>query len=495
MEKYVLALDQGTTSSRAIVFDISGNIKSVAQQEFRQIFPRPGWVEHDPLDIWESQYESAVKSLEQAKIHPSQIAAIGITNQRETTLLWDRKTGKPIHNAIVWQCRRTAPICEELVNSGKAEIIQQKTGLVPDAYFSGTKIKWLLDNVKGLRERAEQGKICFGTVDSWLLFKLTGEHATEPSNASRTMLFNIHEGKWDSELLDMLDIPDAILPEVKPSNALFGHTKTKLFDASIPVCGILGDQQAALFGQGCFAPGSMKITYGTGCFALLNTGKTPVDSSNKLLTTIAWDLGDGPVYALEGSVFIGGAVVQWLRDELKIVKTAHEADELAEMVPGSDGVVFVPAFVGLGAPYWDSEVRGTIFGITRGAGKAHIARAALESIAYQCNDLVTGLRNDTGKKIKSLKVDGGASKSEFLMQFQSDILNIPLERPTVGETTALGAAYCAGLSAGFWKSLDELKSHLSISRTFTPAISASKRREQLNLWQKAVSAARNFQPN
>ncbi|MFA7232163.1 MAG: glycerol kinase GlpK, partial [Victivallaceae bacterium] len=427
MGKYILALDQGTTSSRSIIFDRDAQVVALAQKEFPQIYPLPGWVEHNPLDIWESQYESAIAALKNSRIHPREISAIGITNQRETTLLWNRKTGIPVHNAIVWQCRRTAAMCDKLKQDGLSEFIRMKTGLIPDAYFSATKLKWLFDSNPDIRKAAVNGELCFGTVDSWLLYNLTGEHATDPSNASRTMLFNIHSCNWDRELLELFDIPEAVLPEVKISCGLFGTTKKQLFGTEIPVCSMLGDQQAALFGQGCFLPGTVKTTYGTGCFTLLNTGSEAVTSTNKLLTTIAWNIGDGPVYALEGSVFIGGAVVQWLRDELKFIVSSEESEELAATVPGSDGVIFVPAFVGLGAPYWDQETRGTIFGLTRGSNRAHLARAALESIAFQCCDLIAALEQDVNRKLEFMRVDGGASANKLLMQFQSDLLGIPLE--------------------------------------------------------------------
>ena len=492
MKMYVMALDQGTTSSRAIIFDKTGKPLSSAHKEFRQIFPKPGWVEHDPLEIWESQKSVACRAILKSGIKPEQIASIGITNQRETTILWDRKTGRPVYNAIVWQCRRTSDICKSIEADGKGEIIRRKTGLLLDAYFSATKIKWILDKVPGLRKRAENGEICFGTVDSWILFKLTGEHLTDVSNASRTMLLNIKTGKWDRELLEIFRVPEKILPGIKPSSGFFGKTKKEIFGKEIHVGGIAGDQQAALFGQACFEIGSAKNTYGTGCFMLVNTGKKPVFSENHLLTTIAWDIGDGLEYALEGSVFTGGEVIKWLRDSLKIMRTSAESEDMAKRVSDNGGVYFVPAFVGLGAPYWDPDVRGTVFGITSGTSPANIARAALESIAFQSRDLVECLQEDMGTKIKSLKVDGGACVNNFLMQFQSDILGIPLVRTAVPETTALGAAYLAGLSCGYWKSRNDIRNNWRADKTFKPKISHYERELRISKWKKAVETAREF---
>ncbi|OGV56607.1 MAG: glycerol kinase [Lentisphaerae bacterium GWF2_44_16] len=494
METYILALDQGTTSSRAVVFDRSGNIISIAQKEFPQIFPKPGWVEHNPMDILETQLHSAKHVLEKASIKPEQIASIGITNQRETITLWDRNTGKPVYNSIVWQCRRTSEICESLEKKGYGKIVREKTGLLLDPYFSGTKIKWLFDNVPGLYERAEKGEICAGTIDTWLLFNLTGKHFTDPSNASRTLLFDISTGKWDKELLDMLGIPARILPEIKPSCGFFASTKKEIFGREIPVGGIAGDQQASLFGQACFDFGSAKNTYGTGCFMLVNTGKKPVFSSNRLLSTVAWDIGDGMEYALEGSVFIGGAVIQWLRDQMKLVKTAADSEREALSVKDNGGVYFIPAFVGLGAPYWDPEAKGTIMGLTRGSGSAHIIRAALESIAFQSLDLIDAIKDDIGGKITSLKVDGGASVNSFLMQFQSDILGIPVIQSSIAETTALGAAYLAGLHCGYWNDKDDIRKNWKARKTFTPALDPYEREAMTANWHQAVRAALQFKP-
>jgi glycerol kinase len=492
MKTYIMALDQGTTSSRAIIFDRTGKPLSSAHKEFKQIFPKPGWVEHDPMEIWESQKSVACSVLRKAGIKPEQIASIGITNQRETTIIWDRKTGRPVYNAIVWQCRRTADICKSIEADGKGEIIRRKTGLLLDAYFSATKIKWILDKVPGLRKRAENGEICFGTVDSWLLFKLTGAHLTDVSNASRTMLLNIKTGKWDSELLEIFGIPEKILPGIKPSSGFFGKTKKEIFGREIHIGGIAGDQQAALFGQACFEIGSAKNTYGTGCFMLVNTGRKPVFSENHLITTIAWDTGDGLEYALEGSVFTGGEVIKWLRDSLKIMKTAAESGDMAKRVSDNGGVYFVPAFAGLGAPYWDPDVRGTLFGITSGTSPNTIARAALESIAFQSRDLIECLQEDLGSKIKSLKVDGGACVNNFLMQFQADILGIPVLRSAVPETTALGAAYLAGLSCGYWKSRDDIRENWCADKTFKPETTTYQRELRISKWKKAVETAREF---
>ncbi|MFA6294167.1 MAG: glycerol kinase GlpK [Victivallales bacterium] len=492
MESFIMALDQGTTSSRAIIFDRSGKTVASGHKEFRQIFPKPGWVEHDPAEIWESQKSVARIAIRKAGIKAEQIASIGIANQRETTILWDRKSGKPVYNAIVWQCRRTSDICKSIEADGKGEIIRRKTGLLLDAYFSATKIKWILDKVPGLRKRAEAGEICFGTVDSWLLFKLTGEHMTDVSNASRTMLLNIRTGKWDSELLGIFGIPEKLLPAIRPSSGYFGKTKKGIFGREIPIGGVAGDQQSALFGQACLESGSAKNTYGTGCFMLVNTGKKPVFSENRLLTTIAWDIGNGIEYALEGSVFTGGEVIKWLRDSLKLMKKSSESEDMAKRVSDNGGVYFVPAFAGLGAPYWDPDVRGTIYGITSGTSPGNIARAALESIAFQSRDLIECLQEDLGTKIKSLKVDGGACVNNFLMQFQSDILGIPLVRTAVPETTALGAAYLAGLSCGYWKSKNDVRRNWRADRTFKPKIASYEREQRISKWKKAVEAAREF---
>ncbi len=492
MEKYILALDQGTTSSRAILFNHAGEIASCSQKEFNQIFPKPGWVEHDAFEIWQSQLSVAREAIKKISIDAEQIEAIGITNQRETVVLWDRNTGKPASNAIVWQCRRTTDICEELKTKGVETTIREKTGLLLDPYFSGTKIKWLLDNVAGLRTRAEKGEICFGTVDSWLIFNLTGEHVTDPTNASRTLLFNIIKGEWDRELLEIMDVPECVLPEVKKSSGLFGITKKEIFGKEIPVAGVAGDQQAALFGQACFTEGDIKNTYGTGCFMLVNTGKKPVFSKHKLLTTVAWDIGDGMEYALEGSIFVGGAVIKWLRDQLKLIETAAHSEEMALSEPDSGGVSFVPAFVGLGAPYWDPNARGAIFGLTRGTTPAHIIRASLNSIALQSRDLFVALEEDMGKKIELLKVDGGASVNSFLMQTQADILNIPVVSSAIAETTALGAAYLAGLHTGYWKNKKEITKNWIEGKRYKPKFNAAKHEKIITTWKRAVEATRMF---
>jgi glycerol kinase len=488
MNQYILSFDQGTTSSRAIIFDKKGAIVSVAQKEFTQIFPKPGWVEHDANEIWSTQLGVAAEAITKAGLTVQQIAGIGITNQRETTVVWDKRTGQPIHHAIVWQDRRTASTCDELKASGKDRLIQQKTGLVVDAYFSGTKIKWILDHVSGARARAEKGELCFGTIDSWLLWKLTNGqvHATDVSNASRTMLFNIHSMEWDKELLEILDIPAAILPEVKSSSEVYGHTQHILTSHPIPIAGIAGDQQAALFGQMCTQPGMVKNTYGTGCFMLMNTGEKAVPSTNNLLTTVAWKVNGVTHYALEGSVFIAGAVVQWLRDGLKIIRNSAEVETLAKEVEDCDGVYVVPAFAGLGAPYWNQHARGTIVGITRGTTSAHIARAAIDSIAYQTMDVLKAMEADAGIAIKELRVDGGATANNLLMQFQSDLLNTQVIRPTVVETTALGAAYLAGLAVGYWSSTEEIQQQWQIETTFSPAMSETKRTELANGWKRAI---------
>ena len=469
-KKFILALDQGTTSSRAIVFDHNGQIKSVAQKEFTQYFPQPGWVEHNPNEIWSSQASVIAEAISAIDINGLDIAGIGITNQRETTIVWDVDTEEPIYNAIVWQDRRTSEFCDELKAQGLTDKIHEKTGLIIDAYFSGTKIKWILDNVPGARKRAELGKLRFGNVDSWLVWRLTrGEvHVTDVTNASRTMLFNIHDLKWDEELMELLDIPMSMMPEVKSSSEVYGHTKTTIFAHEVPISGIAGDQQAALFGQMCIEPGSIKNTYGTGCFVMLNTGNNPVMSKNNLLTTIAWKIGDQVVYALEGSIYVGGSVVQWLRDGLGFITSSSEIEDLASTVPDSGGVYFVPALTGLAAPYWDQYARGTIIGITRGTTRAHIARAALDGIAFQTYDIAQAMAKDMNASLTELKVDGGASRNNLLMQSQADILGIKVVRPRITETTALGAAYLAGLAVDFWKNTDEIKNQWQIERCFEP---------------------------
>jgi len=493
--KYIMALDQGTTSSRAIIFDENGTIKGVTNREFTQIYPKPGWVEHDPMEIWGSQNGVAREVLSKSGLTPSDIAAIGITNQRETTIVWDKNTGKPVYNAIVWQCRRTAPICDELKAKGLTETIREKTGLVIDAYFSGTKIKWILDNVEGAREKAEKGELLFGNVDTWLIWNLTGGkvHVTDYSNASRTMLFNIHTLDWDDDILAELNIPRAMLPKVMPSSHVYGYTTSEVFGGEVPIAGDAGDQQAALFGQACYSPGMAKNTYGTGCFMLMNTGEKAVKSESGLLTTIAWGVNGKVEYALEGSIFIAGAVVQWLRDELRILDNAAQSEELATKVQDNNGVYLVPAFVGLGAPYWDMYARGTIVGLTRGAKREHIVRAALESICYQTRDVLEAMQKDSGITLKNLKVDGGAVANNFLMQFQSDILGVPVDRPKVIETTALGAAYLAGLAVGYWKDKDDIASKWQIDRTFQPEMDSENREKLYKGWKKAVERALNWE--
>ncbi len=491
--KYVLALDQGTTSSRALLFDHEGNVRSVAQREFEQIFPRPGWVEHDPEQIASSQIAVALEALAKAGARSSDVAAIGIANQRETTIVWNRDTGDPVCNAIVWQDRRTADFCESLRSEGHSPLIQQRTGLLIDSYFSATKISWILQNVSGARAHADAGKLAFGTVDSWLLWKLTGGrvHASDPSNASRTMLFNIHTGAWDRELLDLFQIPISMMPTVRSSSEVFGAVTAAKELEGIPVAGIAGDQQAALFGQRCTQPGLTKNTYGTGCFMLQNAGRVAVPSSNRLVTTVAWKIKDVTEYALEGSVFVGGAVVQWLRDGLGLIRTSQEVEALANSVRDNGGVFFVPAFVGLGAPHWDSYARGSVFGLTRGATAGHLARAALESIAYQVADLLDAMRRDSGASVPELRVDGGAAANDSLMQFQSDILATPVVRPAVTETTALGAAYLAGLAVGSWKG--NLAASPSGDRRFEPQMPASQARQLRNRWNEAVSRSKNWE--
>lgn len=491
-DSYILALDQGTTSSRAIVFNRAGNVIGTRQLPFTQIYPKPGWVEHDPMEIWQTQYEAAQGAIADAQILPGQIAAIGITNQRETVVLWDAKTGEPVHNAIVWQCRRSASICQELKAAGLEDEVRAKTGLVLDPYFSGTKLMWLFRENPSLLARAERGELRFGTIDSWLIWKLTGRHATDATNASRTLLFNIRKGCWDEEILRTFKLPASILPEVLPSSAEYGRTRKDLFGVEIPVTGCAGDQQAALFGHACFKPGESKNTYGTGCFALMNTGSVPVASKHKLLTTIAWDLGQGYTYALEGSVFIAGAVVQWLRDELKILVDSAESETLARSVPDSGGVVLVPAFVGMGAPYWDPEARGSVLGLTRGSSRAHLTRAAIEAVAYQSRDLMVAMEKDFGAQLPFIKADGGASANSFLMQFQADILDRPVILPEVGEVTALGAAYLAGLKVGYWAGLEDVQRNWQRKREFRPEMGPELRERLLARWDKAVEVTRLF---
>ncbi len=493
-KKYVLSFDQGTTSSRAMIFDQNGCIVSMAQKEFPQIFPKPGWVEHDPEDIWNSQIDVAKEAMLKAGLTAEDIAALGIANQRETTILWDRNTGKPVYNAIVWQCRRTAEFCDELKERGWEKPIREKTGLVIDAYFSGTKIKWILDNVPGVRERAEKGEVLFGNVDTFLIWRLTGGkvHVTDYTNASRTMIFNIHALDWDDDILQELGIPRAMLPEVCPSSHLFGYTDAKLFGGEIPIAGDAGDQQAALFGQACFEPGSAKNTYGTGSFLLVNTGSKPVESKHGLITTVAFGLEDSVCYALEGSIFITGAAVQWLRDGLGIIKVADEVEALARQVEDTAGVYFVPAFVGLGAPYWDMYARGMIIGITRGTTACHLARATLEAMAYQTRDVLEAMKSDCGFDLKLLRADGGASVDNLLLQIQADVLGLAVQRPVVRETTALGTAYLAGLATGFWHNLEEIANIWQQDRTIEPQITAIKREEMYAGWKRAVERARGW---
>lgn len=491
MDKYIMALDLGTTSCRCIIFDKNGRICSAAQKEFTQYFPQPGWVEHDAEEIWATQTGLMYEAMSKIDITINEIAGIGITNQRETTVLWDKETGRPVHKAIVWQCRRTAGYCDELKNLGMAEFFRSKTGLVLDAYFSATKLRWLLDNADGARERAEKGELLFGTVDSWIIWKLTGGkvHVTDYSNASRTMLFNIHTLKWDEEILRVLKIPQQILPEVKPSSHVYGYTDSKLFGREVPIAGAGGDQQCALFGQACFERGEVKNTYGTGGFMLMNTGTAPVNSHNGLVTTIAWGVDDKVEYALEGSIFVAGAAVQWLRDELGLIRDAAESEVLAKSVPDANGCYVVPAFVGLGAPYWDQYARGAIVGLTRGVNRNHIVRATLESIAYQVNDVLMAMQEDSGMPITSLRVDGGACDNDFLMQFQADILNTSVVRPYCIETTAMGAAYLAGLAVGYWRSKEEILANHVIAAEFKPQMGQAKRENLLQGWHNAVKAA------
>jgi len=490
--KYILALDQGTTSSRAILFDHHGSVAGSAQQEFRQIFPKPGWVEHDAREIWASQLGVASQVVGKAGLSAGDIAGIGITNQRETVVLWDRETGQPVHHAIVWQDRRTAAACDRLRQKGLAPLIRRKTGLIVDAYFSATKLQWLLQHVPGARERAKAGRLAFGTVDAWLVWNLTGgrRHVTDASNASRTMLYNIHEGDWDGDLLKLFGIPRSVLPEVRSSSEVYGETT--LLGGSIPIAGMAGDQQAALFGQACTRPGMVKNTYGTGCFMVMHTGDRPITSRNNLLTTIAWRLGDRVEYALEGSIFIAGAVVQWLRDGLGIISSSGEVEALAAQVPDNGGVYLVPAFAGLGAPHWDQYARGLLIGITRGTGRAHIARAALEGIAFQVADVLRAMEKDARLKLKELRVDGGASTNNLLMQFQADLLGVPVVRPRVAETTALGAAYLAGLAVGFWSSQREIASQWQVDQRFKPASKPARRRQLTDEWNRALGRARKW---
>jgi len=494
MEKFILAFDQGTTSSRAIVFDKKGTIVSVAQKEFTQIFPKPGWVEHDAIEIWSTQLGVAAEAITQAGLSLRDIAAIGITNQRETTVVWDKQTGTPIYNAIVWQDRRTATYCDLLKQQGYLQPIQRKTGLIIDAYFSATKLKWILDNVKGAREKASRGELCFGTIDTWLLWKLTDGtvHVTDVSNASRTMLYDINTLSWDDDLLHLMEIPKNILPQVRSSSEVYGHSQNILSTHNIPIAGIAGDQQAALFGQMCIQPGMVKNTYGTGCFMLMNTGEQPVFSINNLLTTIAWQINGKTEYALEGSVFIAGAVVQWLRDGLHLINSSSETETLAQQVSSNDGVYIVPAFAGLGAPYWNQHARGTIVGITRGTTSAHFARAALESIAYQTMDVVNAMQSDANITVKELRVDGGATANNFLMQFQSDILNTKVIRPTITETTALGAAYLAGLAVGYWSNMEEIQKQWQVNKIFEPVITEKERKELASEWKRAVRTTQSW---
>ena len=493
-QKYVMALDAGTTSNRAIIFDVDSKIVGVAQKEFTQHFPQPGWVEHDAEEIWSSMHEVMREALEQSGLVASDIAAIGITNQRETAVVWDRATGRPIYNAIVWQSRQTADICEDLKRQGLVDEFKEKTGLVIDAYFSGTKVKWILDHVEGARARAEKGELAFGTIDTWLLWKLTGgkEHKTDYSNASRTLMFNIKTLEWDEALLKHLTVPKSLLPEVRPSSEVYGHTIPSIIGASVPVAGMAGDQQSALFGQNCFSPGEAKNTYGTGCFLLMNTGTDICMSKNGLVTTIAWGLDGKVEYALEGSIFVGGSAIQWLRDGLRLVDSAPDSEWVAKKVPDAGGVYMVPAFVGLGAPYWDMNARGMIIGLTRGTTKAHIVRATLDSLAYQTRDVLGAMEADSGNRLAALKVDGGAVANNLLMQFQADLLGVPVDRPQITETTALGAAYLAGLATGVWASKEELKKSWQLDTRFTPALDKKDADKLYKGWKKAVKHAANW---
>ncbi|MGX6445911.1 glycerol kinase GlpK [Neobacillus sp. K501] len=495
MEKYILSLDQGTTSSRAILFNKAGEIVHTAQKEFTQHFPKPGWVEHDANEIWGSILSVIASVLSESNIKPDQIAGVGITNQRETAVVWDKETGLPVYHAIVWQSRQTSAICDELKEKGYNDLFRNKTGLLIDAYFSGTKVKWILDHVEGAREKAEQGKLLFGTIDTWLIWKLSGgrAHVTDYSNASRTLMFNIYDLKWDEELLEILGVPASMLPDVRPSSEVYAHTVDyHFFGKEIPIAGVAGDQQAALFGQACFNEGMAKNTYGTGCFMLMNTGEKAVQSDHGLLTTIAWGIDDKVEYALEGSIFVAGSAIQWLRDGLRMLKDAKDSEDYATKVASTDGVYVVPAFVGLGTPYWDSDVRGAVFGLTRGTSKEHFVRATLESLAYQTKDVLSAMEADSGIELKQLRVDGGAVKNNFLMEFQSDLLNVPVERPIVNETTALGAAYLAGLAVGFWESQEEISKQWAVDREFKPQITEENRDALYSGWKKAVKAAMAF---
>ena len=491
MEKYIMALDAGTTSNRCCLFNEAGEVCSMAQKEFTQYFPQPGWVEHDANEIWSTQLEVARQAMENIGATAANIAAIGITNQRETAIVWDKKTGQPICHAIVWQCRRTSKYCDELKAKGLTEIYRKKTGLVIDAYFSGTKLRWILENIPGARERAEKGELLFGTVETWLIWKLTGgkAHVTDYSNASRTMLFNINTLTWDADILKELNIPKCMLPEVRPSSCVYGEALPQFFGAAIPIAGAAGDQQAALFGQTCFAPGEAKNTYGTGCFLLMNTGKTPVFSENGLVTTIAWGLNGEVEYALEGSIFVAGAALQWLRDELRLIDSAPDSEYMAQKVSDTNGCYVVPAFTGLGAPHWDQYARGAIVGLTRGVNKYHIIRATLDSLCYQTHDVLRAMEADSGIKLTALKVDGGASANNYLMQTQSDVIDAPVQRPKCVETTAMGAAYLAGLAVGYWRDREDVRKNWAIERTFTPTISAEQREKRLHGWNKAVRCA------
>ncbi|XZF75795.1 glycerol kinase GlpK [Bacillus sp. AL-1R] len=495
MNKYILSLDQGTTSSRAILFNKDGKIVHIAQKEFTQHFPNPGWVEHNAQEIWGSILAVIATCLSEADVKPEQIAGIGITNQRETTVVWEKTTGRPIYNAIVWQSRQTSEICDDLKEKGYGEIVQEKTGLLIDAYFSGTKVKWILDNVEGAREKAERGELLFGTIDTWLVWKLSGGnvHVTDYSNASRTLMYNIHELRWDDELLEMLTVPKSMLPEVRSSSEVYGHTVDyHFYGQNIPIAGIAGDQQAALFGQACFGEGMAKNTYGTGCFMLMNTGEKAVKSNHGLLTTIAWGLNGKVEYALEGSIFVAGSAIQWLRDGMRMFKDASNSEEYANRVESTDGVYIVPAFVGLGTPYWDSEVRGAVFGLTRGTTKEHFIRATLEALAYQTKDVLCAMEADSGIELKTLRVDGGVVKNNFLMQFQSDLLDVPVERPEVNETTALGAAYLAGLAVGYWENQETISKQWNMDKRFKPEMQNEKREELYSGWKKAIEATKAF---
>ena len=495
MEKFILALDQGTTSSRAILFNHKGEIVGIAQQEFEQFFPKPGWVEHDANEIWTSILACVAEVLRKADVTPEQVAGIGITNQRETTVVWDKETGKPIYRAIVWQSRQTEDICKELREKGYNDLFRDKTGLLIDPYFSGTKVKWILDNVEGAREKAKKGQLLFGTIDTWLVYKLSGgkRHVTDYSNASRTLMYNIYDLKWDEELLNILDVPASMLPDVRPSSEVYANTiDYHFFGHEVPIAGIAGDQQAALFGQACFEKGMAKNTYGTGCFMLMNTGEQGVKSKNGLLTTLAWGVDGKVEYALEGSIFVAGSAIQWLRDGLKMLNTAPESEEYAAKIDSTDGVYVVPAFVGLGTPYWDSDARGAVFGLTRGTTKEHFIRATLESLAYQTKDVLDAMISDSGIDLKTLRVDGGAVQNNFLMQFQSDILGVHVDRPVVSETTALGAAYLAGLAVGYWESKEEIAKQWQIDQKFTNQMDDEQRNQLYKGWQKAVEATRQF---